>query len=442
MTEAESNDIAVFAKSGPLVGSLPVPGDKSITHRAILFGLLARGTTSVQGWLDGADCRSSIAVAQKLGAKIEVTPHRLQIDGTGGHLREPDDVLDCGNSGTTVRIFAGAVAARVRFAVFTGDDSLRRRPMNRIIEPLSAMGAQFTARSERHLPLVIHGGDLNGIRFALNVPSAQVKSSILVAGALASNGNTTVIEHTPTRDHTENMLPAFGVAVTREQSPDGVYLTVNGQQQFQGTHVVVPGDPSSAAFLLAAAAIIPESRVTVERVLLNPTRIGFLRVLGRMGARVFIENTRLESGEQIGDITVTAGPLVGTVVSPVEVPSLVDEIPVLAVVAAFAKGETRFDGAGELRIKETDRIRAICTGMRDIGVRTSEVSDGFTVYGEEGESIHGGVVESEHDHRIAMSFAIAGLACKSEIHIKNWSCVHVSFPSFEACVKHLQTSLK
>jgi len=430
-------DVRTFSKCGPLNGALNVPGDKSITHRAILFGTLATGRTTVDGWLDGADCRSSIHVAQKLGASIEIGQNCLIIEGTGGQLSEPDDVLDCGNSGTTVRMFSGAIAARVPFACLTGDDSLRKRPMKRVIDPLTQMGASFAARGAHYLPLAIHGGAIHGITFPLNVPSAQVKSAILIAGALASSIPTTVVETVATRDHTENMLPAFGVPVERRQSPQGVHLTVQPNQQFHGTNVCVPGDPSSAAFLLAAAAIIPNSQVTILRTLLNPTRTGFLRVLGRMGAEVRIENKRLESGEQVGDVTVTSGALRATTVVADEIPALVDEVPILAVVAAFAEGVTSFQGASELRIKETDRIRAVCNGLTQIGVQTTEQPNGFTVYGESGATVQGGTVESEHDHRIAMSFAVAGLAAKSDVHIRNWSCVNISFPTFASCLAEL-----
>ncbi|WP_231493375.1 3-phosphoshikimate 1-carboxyvinyltransferase [Alicyclobacillus macrosporangiidus] len=425
----------------PLRGTVAVPGDKSITHRAILFGLLAAGRTEVSGWLDAGDCRSSLRVARMLGAEVaEADDGRLVITGTGGHLREPEDVLDCGNSGTTMRVFLGAIAARVPFAVLTGDGSLRRRPMRRVIDPLTDMGAAIYARSGRFAPLAVEGRPLRGIDYTLPVASAQVKSAILVAGLLAHDGVTAVTEPEATRDHTENLLTAFGVHVKRTSSPAGNRIEVEPGQVLRGAPVAVPGDPSSAAFLIAAAALVPGSAVTVTGVGLNATRTGFLRVLGRMGARIELGNLRKVSGEVVGDITVTHGPLTGVEIEPAEVPSLIDELPVLAVLAAFAEGTTRVRGAAELRVKETDRIAAVAEGLRAMGVLVDEAEDGFTVYGR--GMVDGGVVDSHGDHRIAMSFAVAGLASRRGVTVHGWDCVNISYPTFAATLEQLGASLQ
>ncbi|MCL6515545.1 MAG: 3-phosphoshikimate 1-carboxyvinyltransferase [Alicyclobacillus sp.] len=424
-----------------LRGAVRVPGDKSITHRAILFGLLAEGTTQVYDWLDAGDCRSSIRVARLLGATVtEEEDGHLVITGTGGRLREPEDVLDCGNSGTTMRVFLGAIAARSPFAVLTGDGSLRRRPMGRVIDPLSRMGARIQARSGRFAPLAVTGGPLTGIEYTLPVASAQVKSAILVAGLLAQDGVTVVTEPEATRDHTENLLSAFGVQVHREAFGTGTRIAVESGQVLRGATVHVPGDLSSAAFLIAAAALVPGSEVTVTDVGLNATRTGMLRVLNRMGARVQLDRLRRVSGELVGDITVTHGPLVGVEIEPAEVPSLIDELPVLAVLAAFAEGKTRVHGAAELRVKETDRIAAIAQGLRDIGCEVDEAEDGFTVHGR--GALRGGTADSRGDHRIAMSLAVAGLASTMGVRIRDWDCVQISYPTFAQTLAKLGAELR
>lgn len=417
-----------YAPTDILKGTVRVPGDKSITHRAILFGLLATGTTVIEDWLDAEDCRSSLNVARALGAQVTEEPRKIIIQGTGGHLQEPTDVLDCGNSGTTTRMFLGALAARVSFACVTGDSSLRRRPMRRVFEPLRAMGAKIDARAGNYAPFSVTGQALRGITYTLPVASAQVKSALLVAGLLADSGTTTVVENLPSRDHTENMLQAFGVTLHREFQDGNLVTSVESGQQLQGTGVLVPGDISSAAFMFAAAAILSGSEVTVETVGLNPTRTGVLHVLRRMGADVTVKNERMVAGEPIGDVTVVGRPLVGTVVEANEIPALIDELPVISVLAARAQGTTVIRGAAELRVKETDRITAMVAGLRNIGVNVEELEDGLVVHGD--TTLRGGVVDSFGDHRIAMSFAIAGLASESGVEVLDWDCVNISYPSF------------
>lgn len=411
-----------------LSGTVRVPGDKSITHRGILFGLLAEGTTTVEDWLDAADCRSSIAVARQLGADIQVDSNRVVIQGTGARLQEPDDVLDCGNSGTTTRMFLGALAARVPFACVNGDASLRTRPMRRVIDPLRQMGAKIDARAGNLAPFCVTGQPLQGISYTLPVASAQVKSAVLIAGLLAESGTTTVIETLPSRDHTENMLTAFGARVLRERVDGQQVIRVDSGQSLLGTTVQVPGDISSAAFLLAAACLVEGSSITVKQLGLNATRTGFLDVLTRMGADIRIENPRHVAGEPIGDVTIHASSLQGTVIEPHEVPSMIDELPMIAVLAAKAHGTTLIQGAAELRVKETDRISAVVAGLQAVGVDVEELADGMKVHGQ--GHIPGGSVDSHHDHRIAMSFAVAGLCSESGVAVENWDCVQISYPTF------------
>lgn len=424
-------------KSGPLHGTIFVPGDKSITHRAILFGLLADGTTTVEGWLDAADCRSSISVARQLGAQIEINENVLHIYGTAGNLEEPSDVLDCGNSGTTIRMFTGALVGRVPFACLTGDHSLRKRPMKRIIQPLRQMGAEIQSRSNLCAPFSLTRAKITGMQYTLPVASAQVKSAVLIAGALAESGETTVIEHEPTRDHTENMLGAFGVQIHSMTQQDGsVAIHVQPNQTLYATHVDVPGDISSAAFLLAAGIIVPNSQIIVKKIGLNPTRTGFLSVLQRMGVKYQIHNERVQSGERIGDIEVHSTALTGTVIEGKEIPTLIDELPIISILASVANGDTLIQNAEELRFKETDRIHAIVDGLQRIGVQAEETKDGFLIHGT--GKIRGGIVDSYHDHRIAMSFAIAGLISEQPIDVQNWSCVNISFPTFLSTLTGLQ----
>lgn len=437
MTVSKSNSHPqYFSPSSALHGTLQVPGDKSITHRAILLGLLAEGETEIDGWLDAADCRSSLRVARSLGARVNEQGNALQIRGVGSTLKEPEDVLDCGNSGTTLRVFMGALAARVGFACITGDDSLRRRPMGRVIQPLREMGAQIAARSGNVAPLCVQGGNLHGIEYTLPVASAQVKSAILVAGLLATKGTTTIVEQTISRDHTENMMAGFGVQLHRDRLPEGGQrVTVSSGQPLHATRVQVPGDISSAAFHAAAALMVPGSTVTLLNVGLNPTRTGFLNVIRRMGGNMTVTNRRESAGEAMGDLTVRASTLRGVEIHPEEIPTLIDELPVIAVLAAFAQGTTRIYGADELRYKETDRIAAMVSGLRTVGGTAEETEDGFIVQGK--GSLPGGRVSSYGDHRVAMSFAVAGLASQKGVEVDDWNCVDISYPRFLMDIHHL-----
>jgi 3-phosphoshikimate 1-carboxyvinyltransferase len=434
--QSPGSNSRTFRYQGPLHGSESVPGDKSMTHRAILFGALATGTTQIYGWLDAADCRSSMHVVEQLGATVYQTGNALNITGTGGRLREPEDVLDCGNSGTTMRMFTGALAAKVPFACLTGDDSLRRRPMQRVLQPLLQMGASVQSRTGYKAPLCISGEGLHGIEYTLPVASAQVKSAVLIAGMLASEGVTTVTESVLTRDHTENMLEAFGVKLQREPMTDGQRIQVQPAQQLQGAVIEIPGDFSSAAFLIAAGLLVDESQIVLENVGVNPTRVGLLRVLDRMGARIERFNHKILVKEDVADIKVNASTLQATTIVADEIPSLIDELPIIAILATRANGMTSVTGARELRVKETDRIHALVTGLRAIGVKVDEWEDGFSVEGP--QIIQGGVVDSFGDHRIAMSFAIAGLISAQGVTILGWDCVDISFPEFENALRRMQ----
>lgn len=426
----------VFQLSSGLQGTTAVPGDKSITHRAILLGLLASGTTTIQGWLDAEDCRSSLRVGEQLGARVQIMNDLVRIDGTGGELQEPIDVLDCGNSGTTIRLLLGVLAAKVPFACVSGDASLRGRPMRRVINPLLQMGASVQARAKGFAPLSVSGQKLHGIQYEMPVASAQVKSAILLAGILAADGSTTVTEGRKSRDHTETMLKAFGASICTDTTADGHHrITVDPQQTLLGTSVVVPGDLSSAAFLLAAGAIVPNSRVTIAGVGLNPTRSGLLNVMGRMGIQTEIQNLKTVSGEVMGDVTVTHGTIRPVRISCEEIPSLIDELPIIAVLAAYANGRTVVEGAEELRVKETDRISTIVLGLRQIGVNALETEDGFVIEGN--GTVTGGRVDSFDDHRIAMSFAVAGLASQTGVRVDRWSAVNISFPNFASILEKL-----
>ncbi|MCY0888185.1 MAG: 3-phosphoshikimate 1-carboxyvinyltransferase [Alicyclobacillaceae bacterium] len=427
------SDIVSVSRARQISGTVRVPGDKSITHRAILLGMLAEGRTTVEGWLDAADCRSSIAIAKLLGAQIEVEPDVLHIDGCGGQVTEPSDVLDCGNSGTTMRLFLGAIAGRVPYAVFTGDPSLRSRPMRRVVQPLSAMGASIHQRSNGCAPITVTRSDLESMTYRLPVASAQVKSAILLAGLSTQTGNTVVVEPILTRDHTERLLDGFQAKVNIYEENCERHIAVRGGQTLQGTTVHVPGDVSSAAFLLVAAAIVPGSDLTVVGVGLNETRTGALSVLQRMGADIQLKNVREIAGERIGDIRVRSSSLSGTNIEAEEIPSLVDEIPILSVAAAAAHGTTTVRGAQELRVKETDRITAIVHGLQQLGVDALEQPDGLIIHGN--GMIGGGRVDSYHDHRIAMSFAVAALIARHSVEIAHWSAVDISFPTFSTLLK-------
>ena len=407
-------------------GTVCVPGDKSISHRSLILGAMAHGPTEVHGFLRSQDCLATLDALRALGAKIVESPDgRLRIEGEGPEaLQEPEAVLDAGNSGTTLRLLAGLLAGRSFFSVLTGDASLRNRPMRRVVDPLTAMGATLLGRAAgQYPPLAIRGRELSGIAWDSPVASAQVKSAVLLAG-LQARGATRVREPSLSRDHTERMLQAFGVAVARE----GTTVAVTGPARLQGTTVRVPGDLSSAAFFLVAAAARPGATVLIRDVGVNPTRSGILEVLEAMGATVVQERGREEAGEPVADVRVRGGRLRGTTIGGELIPRLLDEIPALAVGAALADGETVISGAAELRLKEADRLAALASELVKLGVRLTEEPSGLRIAG--GGQLKGAVVSSRGDHRMAMGLAIAGLFAKGETRVQDVACVETSFPGF------------
>ncbi len=449
MGGAPEGKLIVKGPAGPLRGDLTVPGDKSISHRAAMLGAIAAGRTQVRNFSPGGDCATTLRCMAALGARVSVaggtgsgagpragSSSTLTIDGAGaGGLREPADVLDCGNSGTTMRLLAGILAGQPFMSVLTGDGSLRSRPMQRVADPLRQMGAQVHGRGGGSLaPLAIIGGGLRGLPgYRMPVASAQVLSCVLLA-ALFAQGRTAVVEPLPSRDHTERMLRQFGANLSREPQPGGeVRVTLAGPQGLRGASVDVPGDISSAAFWLVAGAIVPGSDVTVRNVGTNPLRSGFLAVLERMGCDISIRPLGAGQAEPAADIRVRAGGLRGTEIIGGEIPSLLDELPALAVAAAMAAGPTVVSGASELRHKETDRIAAIVTNLRALGVEATEGEDGFAVEGTGGRPLRGGAhIATGGDHRIAMAFAIAGLAAEGETKLDDAGCVGISYPGFAA----------
>ncbi len=411
-------------------GVLRVPGDKSISHRALILGALAEGDTEIAGWLQGADCRATLGVLSALGVSFSHRREALHLVGRGPEaLQEAEGVLDAQNSGTTLRLMAGVLAGRPVFSVLTGDGSLCKRPMRRIVEPLSAMGATLWGRAGGQLPpLAIRGGALRGIHWRSPVASAQVKSAILLAG-LQAEGETAVSEPVVSRDHTERMLEAFGAPVRRV----GTTVWVAGGQRLQGRRLTVPGDLSSAAFFLVAAAARPGDEVVVRDVGVNPTRTGLLAALERMGADVRCEGRREEGGEPVADVVVRGRRLRGTTVDAAEIPRLLDEVPILAVAALLADGESRIDGAGELRVKEVDRLAALEGEFRKLGGAIRVEGDSLVIEG--GKPLHGDRVASRGDHRMAMSLAVAALFADGETTIQGVECVETSFPGFAAVLR-------
>ncbi|MCW5746259.1 MAG: 3-phosphoshikimate 1-carboxyvinyltransferase [Alphaproteobacteria bacterium] len=424
----------VSAPVARLEGRVRAPGDKSISHRALMFGALSVGETTIEGLLEGEDILSTAAALRQLGADAERQGEgawRVRGVGVGG-FREPPDVLDMGNSGTSARLLSGLVASHAFTSFMTGDASLRRRPMMRVIEPLSRMGARFVSRQGGRLPMAITGAAMMmPIEYRLPVASAQVKSAILLAG-LNTPGETTVIEPEPTRDHTERMLEGFGATVRTTTLDDGARaITIVGQPELTGSrHIVVPGDPSSAAFAVVAAAIRPGSDVLVENVGINPTRAGLYVTLRDMGAALSFDNPRVMGGEQVADIHVRGGGLKGVDVPPQRAPSMIDEYPVLAVAAACAEGTTRMQGVAELRAKESDRLASVAAGLEINGVRFEIGADYLNVQGSGGGVSGGGLVTTHLDHRIAMAFLVLGLAAKSPVAVDDGAPIATSFPGF------------
>jgi 3-phosphoshikimate 1-carboxyvinyltransferase len=428
-------------RSARISGRVRVPGDKSISHRALILGALATGRTRISGLLDADDVAATARAVAALGATIRRNGDTVEVLGQGvGGLHAPREPLDFGNSGTSSRLMLGVVAGHDMRAEFTGDASLCRRPMGRVLGPLTTMGLQVEGESET-LPLVVHGtGDLLPIVYDLPVPSAQVKSSILLAG-LHAPGRTTVVEPVATRDHTERMIGFLGAELKIEEREEGALaITVCGDAELRGAHLTVPGDPSSAAFVIAAALICPGSEVVVEGVLLNPTRTGFLETLHEMGAAIEVLDLRDEGGETVGDLRIKAGPLQGVRVPPERAAAMIDEYPVLAVVAAFAEGETRMEGLAELKLKESDRLAATAAGLAACGVEAHVEGDVLCVRGR-GAVKGGGTVETHMDHRIAMAFLTLGLGAENPVTIDDASMVATSFPGFARLMTELGADL-
>ncbi|MDB5737798.1 MAG: aroA [Sphingomonas bacterium] len=418
----------------PLAGTVTVPGDKSISHRALMLSALAIGESRVEGLLEGEDVLATAAAMRAMGASIERGADGVwTIHGVGvGGLMQPATALDMGNSGTSTRLLMGLVASHTITATFIGDASLSKRPMGRVIDPLSLMGAEFTASPGGRLPLMLRGiVPAVPIEYRLPVASAQVKSAILLAG-LNTPGITRVIEPVPTRDHSERMLAGFGAELSVEIEADGTrIISLIGEAELKPQHIIVPGDPSSAAFPVVAALIVPGSDILVENVGLNPTRAGLYEMLRAMGADIVFENERIVGGEPVADLRVKASALTGIEVPPSIVPSMVDEFPILFVACALAKGRSTLRGLDELRVKESDRIAVMAEGLRAIGATVEELEDGLIIDGTGGDSLPGGATVATHlDHRIAMSFAIASLACRRPVTVDDRAPIATSFPAF------------
>ncbi len=433
----------VSGTSGALSGTARVPGDKSISHRALMLGALAVGKTEIRGLLEGEDVLRSAAAMRALGAEAKRGEDGVwRVVGRGiGALVEPTDLLDLGNAGTGARLLLGILASHPLTAFLTGDASLRRRPMARVIEPLSRIGARFVARQGRYLPLAVTGTpDPMPIRYRLPVPSAQVKSAVLLAG-LNTPGDTIVVEPEPTRDHTELMLRHFGAEVRVEASAEGRVTTLVGQPEITGRAIEVPGDPSSAAFPLVAALLLPGSDILLKGIGLNPHRIGLLDTLHEMGAAIEIGNRRQQAGEAVGDLRVRASRLAGVGVPAERAPSMIDEFPILAVAAAFAEGETRMAGLAELRVKESDRLAAVARGLAACGVAVEEGEDSLVVKGRGRKPAGGTTIETNLDHRIAMAFLVLGLAAERPVAIDDASPIDTSFPGFVSLMNGLGARL-
>ena len=405
-----------------IVGSIRLPGDKSISHRYAMLAAVAEGTTCLGNFSSGADCASTLACLRSLGVEIAKRDGEIAIEGSAGSFRQPSVALDCGNSGSTMRMLTGILAGQRFSSELTGDQSLSRRPMRRIIEPLTEMGASISSQ-DGHAPLRVHGGRLRGIEYAPQVASAQVKSSVLFAGLFAE-GETSVIEPVRTRDHGEVALRTFGAEVIRDRNR----ASIRGGQRLRAIEATIPGDISSAAFFLCAAALFPESNLVIDGLLLNPTRAVLLDVLVALGARVRMIQVDERHGELTGTITLEAGPLKGAKLAGAQSAALIDEIPVLAAIAPYTHDGLVVRDARELRVKESDRIAAVAKNLRAMGAQVEEFDDGLSVPG--GQHLHGAEIDSEHDHRIAMAFAVAALRASGDTLIHGADAAQISFPEF------------
>ncbi len=419
-------------RSNGLKGEVKIPGDKSISHRAVMLGALAKGTTKITDFLQGADCLSTMECFRRMGIQIQNTSGEVLVHGQGLHgLAAPSDLLNVGNSGTTIRLLSGILAPQPFSATLTGDASIQKRPMKRVMEPLSQMGAKIESLSGNGCaPLKISGTPLKGIHYKTPVASAQVKSCILFAGMYA-NGATTVTEPVLSRDHSERMLEHFGARLTRE----GTAVTIQPEPQLAAREIPVPGDISSAAYFIAAAALVPHSEILIRNVGINPTRSGMLEVCRAMGADIQYLNERDDSGEPTADLLVRSSSLKGTVIEGAIIPALIDELPVLAVMAAFAKGETIIRNAEELKVKESDRIAVMVENLSAMGADITGTPDGMIIRG--GPALHGAEIHTYKDHRIAMSFAVAALAAEGTTHIEDADCVNISYPDFYGDLQRL-----
>lgn len=419
-----------------LQGDITVPGDKSISHRSIILGAIAKGTTTISGFLDGEDCLATLKAFQSMGVAIEgPVAKRVVIHGVGKYgLQKPKGAIDCGNSGTSMRLLAGLLAAQSFDSELTGDESLRKRPMERISRPLKQMGAELVT-TEGKAPLFIHGGQtLQGISYEMPEASAQVKSCLLLAGMYAQ-GETRVIEPGFTRDHTERMLTTFSYPIQKAENT----IIINSDSECLGTDIIIPGDISSAAFFIVAATLIPGSEIVIRNVGINPTRTGIIQILTSMGADISLDNKRLCGEELVADLYVKHAPLEGIDIPSALVPLAIDEFPVIFIAAACAKGQTLLHGARELRSKESDRIGAMVDGLQRLSIEAQGFDDGIYI---NGGILQGGEVDSYHDHRIAMAFAIAGAVAKSSVLIKNCTNVATSFPTFVKTAKQMNLAIK
>lgn len=414
-----------FKKINALRGEVTIPGDKSISHRAVMLGAISEGTTRITNFLRGADCLSTIACFRKMGIDIEESPDQILVHGKGLHgLQAPADILDAGNSGTTTRLISGILAGQSFESTLTGDASIQKRPMKRIITPLTMMGADVESLSgDGCAPLRIRGSHLKGIDYHSPVASAQVKSCILLAG-LYTDSVTSVTEPYVSRDHSERMLSSFGAAL----KTDGCTVSIQPEPRLMGQEVAVPGDISSAAYFIAAALLIPGSELLIKNVGINPTRDGILRICRQMGADITILNRREHGREPVADLLVKHSPLKGTVIEGAVIPTLIDELPILAVMAAFAEGSTVIRDAQELKVKESNRLDILVHHLSAMSADITGTEDGMVING--GRPLHGAVLESHLDHRIAMSFAVAGIAAQGETEILQADCVDISYPGF------------
>lgn len=427
--------------AGPLKGTIAVPGDKSITHRAIILSALAEGDSTIAAYCRGEDCLNTLRAFQAMGIQIEERPEQLRVRGKGlWGLTEPPQPLDCGNSGTGIRLLAGLLAGQDFFTILTGDESIRRRPMGRVVKPLREMGATIAGRKGGELaPLAITGSRLRGLAHTSPVASAQVKSSLLLAG-LYAEGTTRVSESRKSRDHTERLFRYFGIPVQENAST----VSIEGRPAvgWTGKPLVIPGDLSAAAFFIVGATLVPGSDVTITSVGINPTRAGLLDILTEMGANLQLLNRRDEAGEPVADIRVRSAELHGVRIGSERIPQTIDEFPILCVAAALAEGETTITDAGELRVKESDRIATMTAELRKMGVAVEESTTGLTIQGlgtRKSHRLKGATCTSHGDHRVAMSMAIAGLTAQGKTTIQNTDCIETSFPGFESKLLELLT---